>query len=53
MSRLLEADEVLGVRPGIAEHHVDEGVLDVVHGAVMEAGQRVCWGPAGLAPPCY
>ena len=47
MSRLLEADEVLGVRPGIAEHHVDEGVLDVVHGTVMEAAQRVAgvqWG---------
>ena len=41
LSRLLEADEVIGVCPCIAEHHINEGVLDVIYCTVVEAGEGV------------
>ena len=41
LSRLLEADEVIGVCPCIAEDHVNSGVLDVIYCTVVEAGERV------------
>ncbi len=37
-----EGDEVLWIRSRVTEHHEDEGVLWVVHGAVVQSGLRVC-----------
>ena len=41
LSRLLEADEVIGVCPCIVEHHINKGALDVIYCTVVEAGEGV------------